>query len=210
MDKLLENRQVKDIFAIERDANTQEILACKPCRKWKADRMSHHSVFHLPVDGSTYSVWSSGKKLPMENWFSNFKASLRDHIMSDFHQKSLKEELNERTIVHKKKDEIFKTVRHMAYFSLKSNLPFEQFPSLLATTNACGLEIGDINHSRKFITNFLELLNSELEKKTATWFLENDNITLTLDIGTVDGVTLLAVLFIKDGKTKLANAIPVS
>ena len=101
-------------------------------------------------------------------------------------------------------------MRHISYFVLKSNLPFEQFPSLLATANCCGLELGDLNHSRYFIVKFLEVVNEELIKKTIKWFEEQQDITITLDIGTVYGYTLLAVLYMCKGVVKLANIVPVS
>ena len=61
-------------------------------------------------------------------------------------------------------------MRNLAYFTIKSNLSFENFLSLLATVDFCGLNLGDINHSRTFITQFIELVDIELVKKTALWF----------------------------------------
>ena len=81
------------------------------------------------------------------------------------------------------KENIFQNMRHISYFVLKSNLPFEQFPCLLATANCCGLELGDLNHSCHFITKFLEVVNEELLMKTTEWFEEQKDITITLDIG---------------------------
>ena len=52
--------------------------------------------------------------------------------------------------------------------------------------------------------SFLDLVDTELTNKTSEWFLNQDYITVTLDIGTVYGVALLAVLFIgNNGKVKL-------
>ena len=145
----------------------------------------------------------------MEKWFTNVKQKLAQHLMTDSHNKAVSQEMKDAAETLKVKDQIFQSMRQLAYFGIKSNLPLDQFSSLLATVNTCGLDLGDINHSRTFITKFLELINIELVKKTVQWFHDQSEITLTLDIGTVYGITLLAVLFISDGKVKLANILPI-
>ena len=101
-------------------------------------------------------------------------------------------------------------MRHLAYFTLHSNLPFEQFSTLLATVNKCGLNLGDINHTKEFIVPFLDLVNEELLKKTTEWVNHQEELTITLDIGTVFGITLLATLLIgSDGTVKLVNITPI-
>ena len=45
---------------------------------------------------------------------------------------------------------------------------------------ACGLDIGNINHNKILIGNFLELVDKELVKKTAEWFYQQTSITTTL------------------------------
>ena len=54
------------------------------------------------------------------------------------------------------------------------------------------------------------LIDTEIIFKTAEWFRSQENITVTLDIGTMYGMPLLAVLFISDGKCKLANLLPLT
>ena len=197
------------MFEIEQaDDQESEKLVCKACKKW-AKGPATKLGFDL-VGGSTYSIWASGVKKPMEKWFSNMKQKLAQHLMTDAHHNALKTEMCHAAEILRKKDEIFKTMRHLAYLAIKSNLPLDQFPTLLATVNACGLELGNINHSRAFITQFLELVNVELIKKTAAWFDEQIEITFTLDIGTVYGMTLLAVLFMSNGKVKLADLAPIT
>ena len=74
----------------------------------------------------------------------------------------------------------------------------------------CGLEIGNINHSRTFIQKYLSLINDEFIKKTLDWYDEQTDITVTLEIGTEFGVPLLAVLFISNKKSKLVDIVPVT
>ena len=45
-------------------------------------------------------------------------------------------------------------------------------------------------------------------KKTTEWAKKQDNLTVTLDIGTEYGIPLLAVLFINAGKSKLVDIVP--
>ena len=89
-------------------------------------------------------------------------------------------------------------------------LPFEQFPYLIATVNRFEVELGNINHSRGFISTFTLLLNKILYNKTEQWITETKDITITLDIGTCLGISLLAVLLIKDKKVKLISLEPTS
>ena len=98
---------------------------------------------------------------------------------------------------------------HLSYFSLKSNLSFQQIENLIGTGGVCGLDVGDINHSSKYIIKFLSLSNICLINKTCEWAKKQDNLTVTLDIGTEYGIPLLAVLLINDGKSKLADIIPL-
>ena len=203
MSQILKNRLIDGIFEIAwRD--DKESLVCVACQK---HAKNYRKGFDLE-EGSNYSVWSSGIKLPMTKWFSNFKRKLMEHLQSNAHHKAVKDELKQSAVIFTTKEKIFKSMRHLAYFTLKSNLPFDQFPSLLATANCCGVELGDINHTRNFVVAFLDLVNAELVDKTVKWFEEQDEVTCTLDIGTVHGVTLLATLFMSKGKVKLANIAP--
>ena len=102
-------------------------------------------------------------------------------------------------------------MRHMTYFATRSNFSFDDFPKLLATVDRCNVDLGKINHSRRYIVTYLKLLNEVLIESTSDWLQtqENDSVTITLDIGTCSGISFLAVLFISKGKVKLANILPV-
>lgn len=165
----------------------------------------------LKLDGGPdYSTYQGGFKQPMAKWFSNMKRSLCLHIEGSPHHKAVKTLLHESALVSKAKDDIHSRMRHWSYFVLKSNLPFKQFPVLLGTASCNGEELGDINHSEAFMPAFLELVDDELQAKTAEWFLDQTNVTATLDIGTVYGITMLAVLYIKGRNVKLAGIRPVA
>ena len=85
-------------------------------------------------------------------------------LKSDFHTNHVTTENEHTEKVFKFKAAIHNSMPHLAYFTLHSNLLFEQFSTLLATVNKCGLNFGDINHKKEFVP-FLDLVNDELLKK---------------------------------------------
>ena len=42
------------------------------------------------------------------------------------------------------------------------------------------------------------------------WFSKQTNVTITLDVGTENGIPLLAELFISDSKSKLVDIVPIT
>ena len=57
----------------------------------------------------------------------------------------------------------------------------------------------------------INLVGAELFERTVHWLKQQKSVTVTLDIGTCTGITLLAVLFISDEthEVRLANIVPV-
>ena len=53
----------------------------------------------------------------------------------------------------------------------------------------------------------MELLLISLE---LVWFSKQTNVTITLDVGTENGIPLLAELFISDSKSKLVDIVPIT
>ena len=196
----------KNIFEVQTDEEGCFHLVCMGCEK---HNKNYRSGFNLD-DGPDYSVYQDGYKKKMERWFSNMKHNLILHIQGTPHHKAAKTLLQESALINKTKDEISNRMRHWSYFVLKSNLPFKQFPVLLGTASCNGEELGDINHSEAFMPAFLELVDSELQDKTAEWLIDQTDVTATLDIGTVYGISMLAVLLMSGGKVKLVGIPPVS
>ena len=77
-------------------------------------------------------------------------------------------------------------------------MSFSEYPQLLATANQCHVEIGDINHTNKFVTKYCDYIDKELKEETIEWAKTQNSWNVTLDIGTCTGMTLLAVLIISD------------
>ena len=146
----------------------------------------------------------------MTKTFSNLKITLAKHVDSHIHKRAMEKELKERFVTDKTKQDIFNSMLHLSYYSIKSYTAFQQFENLIATAGICGLELGDINHSKWFIVKFMNLVDTCLIKKTSQWAKEQEILTVTLDIGTEYGIPLLAVLFINAGKAKLIDIVPLT
>ena len=212
MKSIKENKLIKNIFSIyKREDDDTEIMKCELCDKWSNSNSEQKLGIQL-LEGSNYSVfdYEQGVKKAISKSFSNFKIILIKHIESQTHNKSLKHNHDFDTKNKRTKDAVSHSMRQMAYFTIKCNLSFNQFENYCATNFSCGLEIGNINHSRRFILTFLDLVSEKLVKKTADWFSEQKYVTITLDIGTENGIPLLAVLFISDKKSKLVDIVPIT
>ena len=212
VESILKNPLIKDIFEVKFNEDTEEeYLFCLICQK---NATTYKTLDGIRIEGgSSYSSidQTTGVKNKLDKWFSNFKKKVVTHLNSAVHTNAVIAELKYNEKVCKLKAEIHSSMRHLAYFTIHSNLPFEQFPTLLATVNKCGLNLGDINHTRNFVTSFLELVNEEIFQKTYQWFSDQQELTVTLDIGTVYGITLLAILVIgKEGTVKLINIAPIT
>ena len=143
----------------------------------------------------------------MEPWFSNLKKTIRRHVSeSEVHRRNLKEmELNKNEI-ESASDDIKRNLRYLVYYILRTNTAFLSFPKLLATVYQCDMEIGNINHSRDFVSRILPLIDDILQENTKNWIMQQGHISISLDIGTVMGLVILVVYFTgEDGCTRLAG-----
>ena len=77
----------------------KESLVCVACQK---HAKNYRKGFDLE-EGSNYSVWSSGMKVPMAKWFSNFKRKLIEHLQSNAHHKAVKDELKQSAVFSQQK-----------------------------------------------------------------------------------------------------------
>ena len=212
MKEITENKLIKNIFSIyKREEDDTEMMKCEICDKWSNSNSEKNLGIHL-VEGSNYSVfdYEQGVKNAMSKSFSRFKYILIKHLEGQTHHRSLKQNNDFDTKNKKIKDAVSQSMRQMAYFTIKCNLPFNQFENYCATNVSCGLEIGNINHTRRFILTFLQLVSEKLVAKTADWFSKQKHVTITLDVGTENGIPLLAVLFISNSKSKLVDIVPIT
>ena len=92
----------------------------------------------------------------MRKTFSNLKGTLAKHIESHIHRRAMEKELKECYVTDKTKQDIFNSMLFLSYYCIKSNIAFQQYENLIATAGICGLELGDINQSKRFIVTFLK------------------------------------------------------
>ena len=67
-----------------------------------------------------------------------------------YHSEAVIEHFQNDKAVQISKNAVHDNVRHMLYFSLMSSLSFNEYPRLLATTNRCKVEVGNINHTHTY------------------------------------------------------------
>ena len=149
----MNNNLIRGVFDFEKfedDGGKLEKPICQVCIINSLIRPIRLDLLYLIY----YSSMSSGVKLPMEKWFSNLKLNLIKHLNQSTHLKLYKEVMAEQAKMFRIKDLVFNSMRHLSYFTLKAILAFGQFRSLLATSSACGIELGDLYHSTYFIVQF--------------------------------------------------------
>ena len=83
---LFETKLIKGIFQIDNSTNPEK-LVCNACKKWPNAHSS--SLGFSLIGGSTYSVWLSGTKKPVEKWFSNMKQKIAQHLIRQIHIRDL-------------------------------------------------------------------------------------------------------------------------
>lgn len=111
----------------------------------------------------------------MELWFSRMKKSLRKHLFQPLHKQSVKELEKETksliqnlTLSRKIQDTLF--------------IAFLNFPVLLSTVSQCGLEIGNINHTRNFVSRIFPLIYGFQQENTKVWITDQPQISILLDV----------------------------
>ena len=183
----------------DKDSSKQKLLNCRACEKYDNIRL-------INVENPDYEK-KYRENLP--RWFLNFKRSLLRHLDQSKHTKAAEEYSAEHRLLTDKRKSIMNAIRYLSYFAIKSNLAFDNYPQLLATVNRCDVEIGNINQSSYFIQNYLALIDDILVEDTVSWLNDqkDQTVSITLDIGTCNGMTLLTVLFICGSDVRLANVL---
>ena len=113
------------------------------------------------------------------------KGALIKHLLKETHLKNVRDCKQTETKLNTMKTDIMMAMRNLSYFAVKSELSFENFPTLIATVNRCNVELGNINHSSYYITKYLKCLDQILIDETVEWLnsQEDNTVSVTLDIG---------------------------
>ena len=200
METILNCSIVFDIFEFFTEQTTgQHFLNCKCCIN------PSNTAGGIKIQDPFFVA---GKVQP--NWFTNFKRSVIRHVKLLSHEDNVNQFLKQKQINSSIRQQIAEHMRHLSYFATKTAMPFSQFGAFLATVNRCGVDLGNINHSERYITEYTMLLDKVLRSRTEQWILSETDLTITLDIGTCLGMTLLAVLLIKGPQVRLMKITPAT
>ena len=115
--------------------------------------------------------------------------------------------------------EVGLNIAKIAYQMIKNGTPYSQFESQVLLQNLCGMDVGDLNHSRKFVPEFLKSLFEEIHSRAVNFFshpLESSGVlppvAVTADLATHHGTNrnFVTVVAVVPGGSDLINAFPVS
>ena len=207
IDTILNSPLVFNIFELKPPESEENdfSLCCKCCfvpgQGSQGITVKDHEFKHEKSRGS-------GQWQP--TWFTNMKKNLIRHLTLLTHEKKVAEYAQRQRMQCSTRTEIAKCMRHLSYYATKTGMPFCQFDSFLATVNRCGPDLGNINHSKHYIKKYTLLIDKILKQRTEEWLLKQKEVTITLDIGTCLGFTLLAVLLIKGPDVRLMKLTPTS
>ena len=137
-------------------------LLCQLCK----DNFPY--VKGIRVQDKSYSRKESDRDT-QEDWFITMKKVLVRHLVSKKHSEKFDDYENKVDELHNEIDNIKRTIRYFIYYLLRTNTAFIRLPELLAVAYQCGLNIGNINHSKDFPAKILPLVDGVLLEKTADW-----------------------------------------
>ena len=173
-------------------------LDCMPCTNKKSPGHIHTGVIQIGkfvVDDPDYVVQKGQNQ---KKWFGNLKRSLTRHLVKlEHHQRQAVYELMK---VQRRQEagKIHNLCTNILYFIMKTNTAWSLYPVLLGCLYRSGCQIGNINHSRWTCETFLPILDDELKKESSDWFSAQKSVTVTADVGVINGLEILVVLLISE------------
>lgn len=161
------------------DSNSAHKIYCNACKA------------SFNVKDTTFAI-SPGDNHP--RWFINLKRALRRHLKRlKHHQKAATYQfINESQL--KTVENIEKLCSNLLYFIIKTNSAWIMYPVLLAVIFRSGLQVGNLNHSVYACERMVDLIDTEMKAQSRKWFNSQKSVTLTADIGTILGLSMLVVL----------------
>ena len=105
--------------------------------------------------------------------FRNLKRSLKRHLTTGKHQNAVKEkqvEEEKQVKVKCRNKKIGKVLGPICYFLLKHGRPYTDFEELVFLLSRAGVDVGVLNHSRKFVPKWSEICAGVIEKRLKNFF----------------------------------------
>ena len=155
------------------------------------------------IRDKAYSCLESGQN--MEQWFSKFKSILQIHLNSHNHNSAMESLLKKEEDFGELTESVKKVQDIWCILSAKNRyLILESSMSAVNCRTAfqCGIEVGNIDHSRVFIPKLLPLIDDLLQENLKEWFCVEFRY-----IGTILGILLVVYFIGSDGKARLACQI---
>ena len=187
-----------DSFQLDRDSEKLECLVCKSSTKPVVFQVSGVEVDRLPT---------KSRKL------RNLQSHLVAHLSTDHHGKQ--EAISQKAQEEKKKNrqrnkDIGRTLGSLAYFIFHNQIPFQFFEKILPWMALVKIDIGQINHSERFVRTLLSPCFNELKKRLQQHLNkplpctgELRPLNLAADKGTVkhdcNQVTMIRTVALKNG-----------
>lgn len=110
--------------------------------------------------------FSAERKMSRE--FINLKLHLKDHLKTLKHQNKLKE-AQKKEMIQTKEDSRSMAVGlrngRLVYYQVKMGRPDTDYPLLVQMSVANGSDMGDINHSKAFVTKFIPSLAAAVRRR---------------------------------------------
>ena len=149
--------------------NGEEELRCTKCKRTGPKGFVYAGVFairsteEIKIPPKNSVPRHERKKIVKNNKaFQNLKKSIKRH-QEACESDNRDEALNSRS------KKVGLTVGRVAYTIIKEALPYSKFDKLLLTMSLRDTEIGNINHSRFFVTNFLDNIKDALSEKLVNY-----------------------------------------
>ena len=104
------------------------------------------------------------------------KNSLKRHLKRDRHTNALQENSKMESQVNReisRNKKVGMTIGRVSYYLIKQGRPYSDFPYLLDVIEKAGGDVGDINHSRKFVPRFLKFTSTEIQGRLQNYFSSN-------------------------------------
>ena len=210
---IVDEELLKDQHPVEENQDLEKAeyqLYCTACNH------SNYNVQNKTQKNLGFDVkdpnYSCAENKNQQRWFVNLKKNLKRHVAKLRHHQRLAsyQVINNYNLNSEK--QVQKICSNILYYMIKSNSPSSMYPVILAVIFRSGFQVGNYNHSPYTYRKMLRYIDQQLKEESKIWFKNQTSVSITADIGTVRGITLLVVLLLSetDDKTVFVGMNPIS